>query len=45
MIWNPGEGTDLMEGGDGNDTAQVNGGNGAEVFTITANGSRVRSIG
>jgi Ca2+-binding RTX toxin-like protein len=42
MIWNPGEGTDLMEGGDGNDTAEVNGGNGAEVFTLTANGSRVR---
>ena len=31
-----------MEGGDGNDTAEVNGGNGAEVFTIAANGSRVR---
>lgn len=42
MIWNPGDGTDLMEGGDGIDTAQVNGGNGAEVFTLTANGSRVR---
>jgi hypothetical protein len=23
-----------MEGGDGNDTAEVNGGNGAEIFTI-----------
>src|SRR6185295_14128077 len=32
----------LMEGGDGTDTAEVNGGNGAENFTITANGSRVR---
>jgi len=42
MIWNPGEGTDLNEGGDGIDTVQVNGGNGAEVFTVTANGSRVR---
>ena len=42
MIWNPGEGTDLMEGGDGIDTAEVNGGNGSEVFTITANGTRVR---
>ena len=42
MIWNPGEGSDLFEGGDGTDTAQVNGGNGAENFTITANGSRVR---
>ena len=42
MVWNPGDGTDLFEGGDGTDTAIVNGGNGAEVFTITANGSRVR---
>jgi Ca2+-binding RTX toxin-like protein len=42
MIWNPGDGTDLMEGGDGIDTAEVNGGNGAENFTLTANGSRVR---
>jgi Ca2+-binding RTX toxin-like protein len=42
MIWNPGDGTDLFEGGDGIDTAQVNGGNGSEVFTVTANGSRVR---
>src|SRR5258708_7808807 len=42
MIWNPGDGTDLFEGGDGIDTAQVNGGNGSEVFSVTANGSRVR---
>lgn len=42
MIWNPGDGTDLNEGGDGIDTVVVNGGNGDEVFTITANGSRVR---
>ena len=42
MIWNPGDDTDLMEGGEGNDTAEVNGGNGAEVFTVTANGARVR---
>jgi len=42
MIWNPGGGSDLFEGGDGIDTAQVNGGNASEVFTITANGSRVR---
>ena len=39
MIWNPGDGTDLMEGGDGIDTAEVNGGNGAETFTVTANGT------
>src|SRR5215203_196531 len=42
MIWNPGDDSDLMEGGDGIDTAEVNGGNGSEVFTITANGDRVR---
>jgi Ca2+-binding RTX toxin-like protein len=42
MIWNPGDDTDLNEGGDGTDTVEVNGGNGAEQFTATANGSRVR---
>ena len=35
MIWNPGDGTDLNEGGDGIDTVEVNGGNGAETFTVT----------
>jgi Ca2+-binding RTX toxin-like protein len=42
MIWNPGDGTDLNEGGAGTDTVEVNGGNGAETFTATPNGSRVR---
>ncbi len=42
FIWNPGDDTDLNEGGAGNDTSQVNGGGGAEVFTVTANGTRVR---
>jgi Ca2+-binding RTX toxin-like protein len=42
MIWNPGDDTDLNEGGDGTDTVEVNGGNGAEQFTETANGTRVR---
>src|SRR4051794_32570484 len=42
MIWNPGDDTDLNEGGDGSDTVEVNGGNGAEQFTTTANGTRVR---
>jgi Ca2+-binding RTX toxin-like protein len=42
MIWNPGDGTDLNEGGDGIDTVEVNGGNGSETFTVTANGARVR---
>ena len=42
MIWNPGDGSDLNEGGAGTDTVINNGGNVAETFTITANGSRVR---
>jgi Ca2+-binding RTX toxin-like protein len=42
MIWNPGDDTDLNEGGAGTDTVEVNGGNGAEQFTTTANGTRVR---
>ncbi|HET9217612.1 MAG TPA: calcium-binding protein [Terriglobia bacterium] len=42
MIWNPGDDTDLNEGGVGTDTVEVNGGGGDEVFTATANGARVR---
>ncbi|WP_145278548.1 calcium-binding protein [Planctomycetes bacterium ElP] len=42
MVWNPGDDTDLNEGGGGVDTVEVNGGGGAEVFTVTANGTRVR---
>ncbi|HEX5497962.1 MAG TPA: calcium-binding protein, partial [Thermomicrobiales bacterium] len=42
MIWNPGDDTDLNEGGDGADTVEVNGGNGAEQYAATANGTRVR---
>ena len=42
MIWNPGDDTDLNEGGSGIDTVEVNGGGGAEIFTTTANGTRVR---
>ncbi len=42
MVWNPGDDTDLDEGGENTDTVEVNGGNGAEQFTATANGSRVR---
>jgi Ca2+-binding RTX toxin-like protein len=42
MVWNPGDDTDLNEGGLGIDNVQVNGGNDAELFTATANGARVR---
>jgi Ca2+-binding RTX toxin-like protein len=42
MIWNPGDDTDLNEGGAGIDTTEVIGGTGAEQFTATPNGARVR---
>jgi Ca2+-binding RTX toxin-like protein len=42
LVWNPGDDSDLNEGGSGSDTVEVNGGNGAEQFTTTANGTRVR---
>lgn len=42
FVWNPGDDTDLNEGGAGTDTVEVNGGGGAESFTTTANGTRVR---
>src|SRR5688500_7942665 len=42
LVWNPGDDTDLNEGGTETDTVQINGGGGAEVFTATANGLRVR---
>jgi Ca2+-binding RTX toxin-like protein len=42
MVWNPGDDTDLNEGATGTDTVEVNGGNGTEQFTATANGTRVR---
>ena len=40
MIWNPGDDTDLNEGG--SDTVEVNGSNIGEQFTTSANGARVR---
>jgi Ca2+-binding RTX toxin-like protein len=42
MIWNPGDGSDLNEGGAGVDVVEVIGGNGDEVFTAAATGARVR---
>jgi Ca2+-binding RTX toxin-like protein len=42
FIWSPGDDTDLYEGGTGFDTTQVRGGNGTEVFSVAANGVRVR---
>lgn len=42
LVWNPGDDTDLNEGGAGVDTVEVNGGGGTETFATTANGTRVR---
>ena len=41
MVWNQADDTDLNEGGAGTDTVEMNGANGAEQFTTTANGTRV----
>jgi Ca2+-binding RTX toxin-like protein len=41
MIWNPGEGSDLNEGGDGVDTVEVIGGDVAEAFSAEGVGNRV----
>jgi Ca2+-binding RTX toxin-like protein len=34
MVWNPGDGDDVNDGGGGTDTIEVNGGGGAEDFTV-----------
>jgi Ca2+-binding RTX toxin-like protein len=40
--WDPGDGSDLVEGGDGADRMIFNGANIAETFEASANGERVR---
>src|SRR5258708_40078612 len=42
FVWNPGEGSDTVDGGAGNDTLVFNGANIDEKIDISANGSRVR---
>ena len=42
FVWNPGDGSDTVEGGAGTDTLVFNGSNGSEAFTVGANGGRVR---
>ena len=41
-MWNPGDGSDVVEGQAGNDTLVFNGANINENFDMSANGSRVR---
>ena len=40
--WDPGDGSDIVEGQDGADTMLFNGSNGDEIFEASANGERVR---
>ena len=42
FVWNPGDGSDIVEGQAGTDTLVFNGSNVAENIDISANGSRVR---
>lgn len=42
FVWNPGDGSDTVEGQAGVDTLQFNGANANENIDISANGSRVR---
>ena len=41
FVWNPGDGSDTIEGQDGNDTMQFNGANINEKIDLSANGDRV----
>ena len=40
--WDPGDGSDMVEGQDGTDTLLFNGSAGNEIFDVSANGGRVR---
>ena len=42
FVWNPGDGSDTVDGQGGSDTMVFNGSDAAEKFDISANGSRVR---
>jgi Ca2+-binding RTX toxin-like protein len=42
FVWNPGDGSDGVEGQDGADTLQFNGSNANENIDLSANGSRLR---
>ena len=42
IVWNPGDGSDLVEGHGGNNTLLFNGANVSEKIDLSANGSRLR---
>ena len=44
FIWNPGDGSDVVEGQGGTDGLVVNGSNASEIYTLVANGSRFQLL-
>jgi Ca2+-binding RTX toxin-like protein len=42
FVWNPGDGTDLIEGENGNDALLFNGSNASEIVVLQADGPRFR---
>ena len=42
FVWDPGDGSDVVEGQSGSDTMVFNGANAAERIDLTANGDRLR---
>ena len=44
FTWNPGDGSDIVEGQDGVDILQFNGSNANENIDVSANGGRVRLL-
>jgi Ca2+-binding RTX toxin-like protein len=44
FVWNPGDGSDVVEGQDGHDTMTFNGANVNEKFDVSANGRRIRFV-
>jgi Ca2+-binding RTX toxin-like protein len=42
FVWDPGDGSDVVEGEDGTDTMLFNGANGGEQVDLSANGERLR---
>ncbi len=41
-LWNPGDGSDFDEGGDGTDSLEFNGGSISEIIAVSANAGRVK---
>jgi len=44
FIWNPGDGSDVVEGDEGKDTLRFNGSNGDEVMQLSTNGDRLKFL-